>query len=56
MEDIAFGEKDSISKSSGITSIEDIEKIQTAARGALKDKLRNTEVENEEENIEEVTE
>ena len=48
--------KDSISKSSGITSIEDIEKIQTAARGALKDKLRNTEVENEEENIEEVTE
>ena len=56
LEDIAFGEKDSISKSSGITSIEDIEKIQTAARGALKDKLRNTEVENEEENIEEVTE
>ncbi len=56
LEDIAFGEKDSISKSSGITSIEDIEKIQTAARDALKDKLRNTEVENEEENIEEVTE
>ena len=56
LEDIAFGEKDSISKSSGITSTEDIEKIQTAARGALKDKLRNTEVESEEENIEEVTE
>jgi len=56
LEDIAFGEKESISKSSGITSIEDIEKIQTAARGALKDKLRNTEVENDEETIEEVTE
>ena len=56
LEDIAFGEKELISKSSGITSIEDIEKIQTAARGALKDKLRNTEVENEEEAIEEVTE
>ena len=56
LEDIAFGEKESISKSSGITSIEDIEKIQTAARGALKDKLRNTEVENDQETIEEITE
>ena len=45
LEDIAFGEKESISKSSGITNDEDIEKIQLAARNALKDRLRNIEIE-----------
>ena len=47
LEDIAFGEKESISKSSGITNDEDIEKIQLAARNALKDRLRNIEIEDE---------
>ena len=47
LEDIAFGEIESISKSSGITSEEDIGKIQLAARNALKDRLRNIEIDND---------
>ena len=56
LEDIAFGESDSISKSSGITNEEDISKIQLAARNALKDRLRNIEVNGDEDNIEEDSE
>ena len=56
LEDIAFGESDSISKSSGITNEEDISKIQLAARNALKDRLRNIEVDDGEDNIEEDSE
>ncbi|MDA9753597.1 transcription termination factor NusA [bacterium] len=56
LEDIAFGEIDSISKSSGITNEEDINKIQLAARNALKDRLRNIEVDDNEDDFEEDSE
>jgi N utilization substance protein A len=45
LEDVAFGEVDSIQKSSGITDREDVEKIQIAAKTALQEKLRNAPVE-----------
>ena len=45
LEDVAFGEVDSIQKSSGITAREDVEKIQIAAKTALQEKLRNAPVE-----------
>ncbi len=56
LEDIAFGEIESISKSSGITSEEDIGKIQLAARNALKDRLRNIEIDNDGESEQEEVE
>ena len=56
LEDIAFGEIESISKSSGITSEEDISKIQLAARNALKDRLRNIEIDNDGESEQEEVE
>ena len=56
LEDIAFGEIESISKSSGITSEEDIGKIQLAARNALKDRLRNIEIDNDVESEQEEVE
>ena len=56
LEAIAFGEIDSISKSSGITNEEDINKIQLAARNALKDRLRNIEVDDNEDDFEEDSE
>ena len=56
LEDIAFGEIDSISKSSGITNEEDINKIQLAVRNALKDRLRNIEVDDNEDDFEEDSE
>ena len=56
LEDIAFGEIDSISKSSGITNEEDINKIQLAARNALNDRLRNIEVDDNEDDFEEDSE
>ena len=49
MEDIAFGDAEDVKKSSGISSDEDVEKIQLAARTALQEKLRNINVDEESE-------
>ena len=54
LEDIAFGDKSAIQKSSGIVNGEDIDKIQLAARTALQEKLRNVGL--DEENTDEANE
>ena len=45
LEDIAFADSELLSKTSGVEDLEDIEKIQTAARIALRDKLEKMTVE-----------
>ncbi|MBT3849891.1 transcription termination/antitermination protein NusA [bacterium] len=49
LEDVAFGEMESLKNSSGINDNEDIERIQHAARTALQEKLRNISVDEESE-------
>lgn len=45
LEDIAFAEKDALAKAANIESPDDVSKIQTAARLALKDRLEQMSVE-----------
>jgi len=53
LEDIAFGDTPAIKESSGIVNDEDVTQIQLAARTALQEKLRNQEVDLEEEPLDE---
>ena len=45
LEDIAFADQELLSKTAGVEDMDEIEKIQTAARIALKDKLEKMTVE-----------
>ena len=45
LEDIAFADPELLAKAAGLKGEEDTEKIQTAARIALKDKLENISLE-----------
>ena len=53
LEDIAFGDTSAIKESSGIVNDEDVTQIQLAARAALQERLRNQEVDLEEEALDE---
>ncbi len=58
LEDIAFADRDALARAADLESVEDVEKIQTAARLALKDKLEQLSVEKVEkaEEVEEIEE